>query len=271
MQNIYDDNGKSLNTDMFEFLSCRGSEVIVYKYYDLVIKIYKKNYPFSHLNLNNINILKEIPTKRILLPTGAIINDKGEAIGYKMPYIAGEKNLDFEPVSSFFKELEIIKQDLDLLNNNLVILRDINLNNTIYNGNLYLIDPGNYLINELGKITDNINANNLSIEEKKKLLKEWNYNKINTLINSLLLIDKNYIDSTQYLLIIQFLVKMKTKNNIEYNLDCLKIFLNEKLNIKDAIEEFIEKYIKENSKEKNYLRKILKREKERINYEYRRN
>ncbi|MCI9280023.1 MAG: hypothetical protein HFJ02_04415 [Bacilli bacterium] len=44
MEQVFNENGSPLDINKIEFLSERGSEFIVYKYLDSVIKIYKKDY-----------------------------------------------------------------------------------------------------------------------------------------------------------------------------------------------------------------------------------
>jgi len=272
---VFNEDGSPLDSNKIEFLSNRGSEFTVYKYLDSVIKIYKKDYKLSHLSLEELNTLKNILTQRILLPTGTLWNSNHELIGYKMPYIANEKDIGCTSLCDFFKELEILKQDLELLCNNLIILRDINLSNTIYNGHIYLIDSGNYLIDELDKIIFNINisdlliaeklnriitdgnyskvkilTDSLSLEEKKSLIRIWNYNKINGLIEMLLFSRKSDIDPFEYRQIVQFIMRERDKNGFIYSLDVLKMHFNKQQSIDDAIDSFIKRNIKDNSEER---------------------
>lgn len=276
MEQIFNEDMSPLNMSKLQFLSNRGSEFIVYKYLDSVIKIYKKDYHLSHLSLKQLNILKNILTQRILLPTGTLWNSNHELIGYKMPFIGGERSIECDSLCTFFEELEVLKQDLDLLCSNSIILRDINLSNTIYNGHIYLIDPGNYLVDELDKIILRANiadssiveklnriikegdydkvkivTDSLSSEEKQTLLKKWNYNKINELIDMLLFSSKSNIGSFKYRQIVQFIMKERDKNRFIYSLDVLKVFFNEDLCIGDATDDFIKRYIKNDSKEKS--------------------
>lgn len=284
MEQIFNEDGSMLDINKIKFLSDRGSEFIVYRYLDTVIKIYKKDYKFSHLSLKELNNLKNIPTQRILLPTGALLNNNHELIGYKMPFITGERCIDNDSVSAFFKELEILKQDLDLLCSKSIILMDINLFNTIYNGHIYLIDSGNYLIDELDKIIFRVNVidflkseelnkiiiegdyskvktliDSLSPEKKQSILKFWNYNKINELIDMLLFFKRSNIDPFKYRQILQFIMKKRDKGGFIYNLDVLKMFFNRNLSMGEAIDDFIKRYIKENSKERALFLSLYKK------------
>jgi len=275
VEQIFNEYGSPLDINKIELLSDQGSEFIVYKYLDLAIKIYRKEYKFSHLSLEELNMLKNILTQRILLPTGTIWNSTHKLIGYKMPLITGAKCIDYDSVPAFFEELKVLKHDLDLLSSNFIILRDINLSNTIYNGHINLIDSGNFLIDRLDQIILRTNiafpsieerlnriimegdyskvkilVDTLSIEEKQSILRGWNYNKVNELIDMLLFSKRSNIDPFKYRQIVQFIMKEREKNGFIYNLDVLKMFFNEDLCLGDAIYDFIEKYIKDDPKEK---------------------
>lgn len=275
MEQIFTENGIPLDMNKLEFLSNQGSEFLVYKYFNSVIKIYKKDYQLSHLSLEELIILKRIPTQRILLPTGLLKNGNSELVGYEMSYIAGEKNIEDVSVRTLFEELKVIKQDLDLLCSNSIILRDINLSNTIYNGQLYLIDPGNYLIDEIDKIIFHINItnpsiveklnkiikegdyskvknliNSLSLEEKLNIVRTWNYDKMNKLIDMLLFSKRKNIDPFKYRQIVQFIMKEREKNDFIYSLEVLKMFFDVGLSIGDAIDNFIKSHIEDNPKER---------------------
>lgn len=286
MEQIFNEDGSQLDLNKVEFLSDKGSEFMVYKYLDSVIKIYKNDYQLSHLSLKELNLLKNISTQRILFPTATLWDINCELIGYKMPFITGARNLEHDSLDAFFEELEFLKQDLDLLCSNFIILRDINLSNTIYNGHIYLIDPGNYLIDELDKIILHMNIADFSIgeklnriimkedwdysqikilidsllpEERKKLIKDWNYNKINTLIDMLLFSGRNNIDFFKYKQTVQFIMKERNKNGFIYNLDVLKMFFNRNLSIGEAVDDFIKRYIKDDPKEKELFLSLYKK------------
>lgn len=283
MEQIFNEDGSPLDSNSLEFLSDQGSEFIVYKYLDSVIKIYKKEYQLSHLSLEELNILKNILTQRILLPTATLWNSNGELVGYKMPLIIGERSLECDSLDTFFQELEILKQDLDLLCSNSIILRDINPSNTIYNGHIYLIDPGNYLIDELDKIIFHTNIADSSIveklnaivmggdysrvkiltdslpqKEKQQLLRKWNYNKINELIDMLLFSKRSSIDRFKYRQIVQFIMKERDKNGFIYSLDVLRMFFDRNLSIGNAIDNFVKRYIKDDPEEKALLLSLYK-------------
>ena len=282
MENIHRYNGSSLDTNKLTFLTDKGSEFIVYKYDTLALKIYKDNYKLSHLSLEELKIFKSILTKRILLPSDFLLNNNDELIGYMMPYIDGEKNLLYDSVSNLFNELAVLKEDLDSLSSNLIILRDINTENTIYNGNLYLIDPGNYAINQLEGIIFHVEIedtklsneltkiainseyyklreliNSLTKQEKEKIIKTWNYEKINKLMHMMMFSKMENIDPYTFRQIVQFIISERKKNKFTYDLDILKIYLNEELTIADAVDEFVKNNIMDNIKEKELYKRFI--------------
>ncbi|MCI8575215.1 MAG: hypothetical protein HFI09_01965 [Bacilli bacterium] len=115
MEQLFYEDGSLLDMNEIEFLSDRGSEYIVFKYLDSVIKIYREDYQFNHLSLKELNFLKNILTRRILLPKKTLWNEKHELTGYEKPYIKGKRNIEYDNLYSFFEEIELLKQDVDLL------------------------------------------------------------------------------------------------------------------------------------------------------------
>lgn len=250
MEQLLDENACPFDMRKLQLLSDQSSEYVVYRYFDLVLKVYKKDYPFSHLSLKELNAFRKIATQRILFPTGGLWNSNGELAGYQMPLITGERNVRRDDVSEFLKELEVLRQDLELICSHSVILRDINLDNTIYNGQLYLIDPGNYLIGELKTVLPYLDTGSVTCEEQQRLLKEWNYNKVNTLIEMLLFSDENLMDFFQYRQVIQFMMRARKENGFIYNLDVLQKFFHQDSSVQEAISGFIQQYIKDDPKER---------------------
>ena len=126
------------------------------------------------------------------------------------------------------------------LSNKKVILLDINANNMIFNGKLYLIDPGNYMV---GK------------DKSYNKVRQWNYDKINKLIDELLFSKK--FNLYQLRLIVQFFNKERENNHTNYNLDIIKKYFEPSLKIKDGISKFVRYNIKDDPKEKEFFEKIM--------------
>ena len=240
-------------------VSSSGGEVEVFKYNDLAIKLFKDIAlkERRHLKEDEIDFLSSIKTKRILLPTGKvikmepsiedfsyddIIDSRGkylnrissdlELVGYTEKFIDGNKNIFDIKVDTLLNELEIISDDLKILNDNLVILSDLHKNNAIYNGSLYLIDPGNYMISDVSKIIPFV-VNKLSNLQKQLLIENWNIDAINIFIEKYLF--KNNIA------LLTFLRKIKVERKIEYYQDVLSIVFDREETLSDNIKTLSKK------------------------------
>ena len=131
-------------------------EVEAYKVDDKVVKFFKQ-YPGKELLLTKESIerMKNIHTKRILFPTDALLDKKHKLRGYQMDYIEnlGKEsyfNLDKEKLK---EEHELIREDIEVLSDNKLLIEDLLPENTSYHEGIYLIDPGSY------KFDDNIDSN----------------------------------------------------------------------------------------------------------------
>ena len=133
-----------------------GLEVDVYQIGDEVAKFIKRC-PGKKIFLDKSSIekMKQIDTKRILLPTTVLLDKKHEFRGYKMDYI---ENLGVDSYVSLDKENlvrenDLLKEDLVKLSDEKVLIEDLNHENTSYHNGIYLIDPGSY------KIDTNLDSN----------------------------------------------------------------------------------------------------------------
>ena len=244
-------DGQQVNLKDLEVLSDKGSECVVYKYKNSVIKIFKKDYEFSNFTLEDINYVHNIKTRRILFPTSAILDKDGKMVGYQMPLIKGTKDIQKEPMHKILKELLILQFDMMLLERLNIGLMDVNPSNSIYNGKLYLIDPGNYLINDMSTIKRQLDPLN-TCNNNQKLLTTWNENKINQLFDMLLFSHNPRIDPYQFRLIAQFFIKEKEKKRINYNYEIFKKYFDPNLSVEDSIKKFMKEHIKENKKEREW-------------------
>lgn len=248
-------------------VSSSGGEVEVFRYNDLAIKLFKDIAlkERRHLKENEIDFLSNIKTKRILLPIGKIMKvepsiedfsyddiidlskkdthkylalirtllaSDSELVGYTEKFIDGSKNIFDIKVDTLLNELEIISDDVKILSDNLVILSDLHKGNAIYNGSLYLIDPGNYMISDVSKIIPFM-LNELSCLQKQLLIEDWNIDAINFFVEEYLF--KNYF----YLL--KFLKKIKTERKIKYYQDVLSIVFDREETLSDNIKTLSKK------------------------------
>lgn len=172
---------KNMNLEKLELLSEQGSEFTVYNDDNKVYKIFKINYKLEHKSIDELTYLSSIKTSRILMPDSLIIENE-ELVGYSMQYIKNPSNILDDKMKNFINELIVITNDIELLNDSNVRLIDTNKNNIVYNGKLYLIDPGNYYINYIEDLLVYLDHKEPDEKEKKNIIKLWNYNKFNRLI-----------------------------------------------------------------------------------------
>lgn len=150
------------------------------------------------------------------MPKSLIFNND-ELIGYTMIYIKNEKDIHNDTMANLLNELMIIKQDIDILNKLCVRLIDINKSNIIYNGKLYLIDPGNYYINDVNDLLIYYQNKEITEEEKQNLIINWNYNKLNKLMHELLFMNNSDIDFYLLRKIIEFFEIERKKDGLIYD------------------------------------------------------
>ncbi len=131
--------------DNFEFLG-DGCEANVYrKDLDTVIKIYKDNNFMRKLDEESIKELKEINTHRILMPMEELYDEFGKLIGYLRKF-KQNYNYTLKNASGYqlLEEFDLLKEDAFNLASSNYTISDLHRDNIIYDGNLYLIDPGSY-------------------------------------------------------------------------------------------------------------------------------
>lgn len=123
-----------------------GDEAEVYKIGDSAYKFYKKHCPKKRLNKEEAFYLKDIDTKRILMPKDILLSKKRVLCGYSTKYIEdlGVEDLLNLDKDNLKEELMILKEDLINISNKQVILGDLNYRNTAFNKGIYLVDPGSY-------------------------------------------------------------------------------------------------------------------------------
>lgn len=122
-----------------------GAEGEVYRYGKDAIKIYKPTCFRRRLNEEDCKKLGTILTKRILLPEKIVYSDDCKTfIGYSTPFIykcADVRIMDMK-VENFCDELDLIRDDLGVLAANGIEIDDWHTGNILYNGKLYMGDPG---------------------------------------------------------------------------------------------------------------------------------
>lgn len=142
-----------------------GSEACVYKYGCEALKIYKPEDNKNRLSESSASTLSEYSSlmKRILLPKRLVYDDGYNFCGYTTDFIykASTENLPKMKMEKFLDEINLIRDDVTLLGKDGILVDDLWIDNTIYNGNIYLIDPGSYFIDR--KCRSNLVCDNLGM------------------------------------------------------------------------------------------------------------
>ena len=250
MEVINNENKKIIDIELLELLSEKGSEMTVYNDENFVYKIFKKDYKLSHKSIEELNYLSSTKTLRILMPKALLFSNE-ELIGYTMSYIKNERDIHSDTMANLLNELMIIKQDIDILNKLCVRLIDINKSNIVYNGKLYLIDPGNYYINNINDLLIYYQNKEITEEEKQNLIINWNYDKINKLMHELLFMNNSDIDFYLLRKIIDFFETERKKDGLIYDASIYQKYFDKDLTVKESINKFIKKHIKVDEEEKN--------------------
>ena len=144
-------NGKKVRYNPYnmkkDILIGEGLEADAYQVGDKVVKFFKR-YPGKEILLTKSSIekMKKINTKRILLPTDALLDKKHNLRGYEMNYIEdlGKDNYFNLNKDRLKEENKLLREDVEILSDNNLLLEDLLPKNTVYNNGLYLIDPGSY-------------------------------------------------------------------------------------------------------------------------------
>lgn len=131
-----------------------GNEAKVYRYKNLALKVYKDHCRKIRLNEDITKKMCSIETKRILLPRKVIYGENSEFLGYVTDYITGYSlsHISKMKMRKFVTELDCIYDDVMLLSDKGFELYDLHRNNMLYDGGIYLSDPGSYILEEDGSI-----------------------------------------------------------------------------------------------------------------------
>ena len=126
-----------------------GNEAEIYRYGQDALKLYKNHCTKIRLNEEAARYLSNIPTERFLMPK-EIIRDAYdlEFIGYSLPfvYVYPRKALLRLRIEDFLKELAELDADLHVLADYGVAVEDVHIDNVLYNGKIFVGDPGSFSI-----------------------------------------------------------------------------------------------------------------------------
>lgn len=257
MEVFYCKNTKLIDIESLHLLSQKGSEMTVYNDEKFVYKIFKKDYKLVHKSVEELKYLSSIKTLRILMPKALLFSNE-ELIGYTMPYIKNERDIHSDTMANLLNELMVIKKDIDILNRLYIRLIDINKSNIVYNGKLYLIDPGNYYIDDINDLLIYFQNKEITEEEKQNLIINWNYDKINKLMHELVFMNNSDIDFYLLRKIIEFFETERKKDGLIYDASIYQKYFDKDLTVKESINKFIKKHIKVDEEEKKMILSLFK-------------
>lgn len=147
-----------------------GDEGLSFRVEDKVIKLYNFFCMKYRLGPGSVDIMREIPTNRILMPQDKVFDVDGNFCGYTTKSIEF-KGFDYDSftIKNYLNELLEYEKEMELLTSNNIITADLSISNMIPSNNiLYSIDPGSYHFNEIdnsyAKKQNDIELKNLFIQ-----------------------------------------------------------------------------------------------------------
>lgn len=143
-----------------------GTEGIVYRYKENALKIYKEFSVKSRLDESTAKELTLIRTNRILLPRKLLHNISSKFVGYSTMFLDkySPKYISNMKMEDFNKEISLLCKDSDILASNHVDIEDLNSDNMIYDGSIYICDPGSY------KIRNNDSVSHISKHNRQVMI-----------------------------------------------------------------------------------------------------
>lgn len=158
-------NNKRINLDLENMVIIgEGKEGIVYKYNNnQCIKIFNVNRNNSQLlkiNEDKFKLFTTLETEKIIMPTDLLYNSDNCISGYLMKYIDDKFDIDFirsKNIGEIIKELNDLKRDIEILNENDILINDLKQPHLLYNKGFYLIDSSLYSKYQYDKVL-NYNA-----------------------------------------------------------------------------------------------------------------
>ena len=129
----------------------KGYEARIFGYGDEVLKLYKRRCKKDRLDEDTASKLSKLSTSRILLPKKMIYDFKDDRfVGYTLKKIERKRKRDVlnRPMRHFVNELDLLNDDLLYLANNGVEVEDFHLGNMLYDGRIFIGDPGDFIIKE---------------------------------------------------------------------------------------------------------------------------
>ena len=127
-----------------------GTKARVYLIGEKAYKLYKPFCDTELMTKKKIDYLKEIPTKRVILPESPILDKKRRLKGYISKYVVdfGIEKFMLKDIDITLKELEKLYDDFLTLGDYKVLVNDASYANSVFNDGIYIIDCGRFEIND---------------------------------------------------------------------------------------------------------------------------
>ena len=199
-----------------------GTTGNVYRYKNSALKMFKPGRD-NPLDEETARYLTGISTSRILLPRNLLFyNNAFRGYTYKLVSKKGVgKRMIMLPKDELLSNISILERDVEVLSAKSVLLDGIEPDNSIFNGYLYLVDPGKYTILDL-----------IQTEDLEKL----NKYQLHLLLTSIISLElrKNNIDA-------YYERKFKEIMDSKDELEDTSYFIQDVIDGNDSIKQFIKK------------------------------
>ena len=126
----------------------------VYRYRNYALRIFKDGEKV--IDKETAKYLTTISTERILLPKKLLFYNNAFK-GYAMKLVSqkgANKKIITTPIDEFIDSVEVLEDDVEAVSQRKVLLNDITPGYTLYNGELYLVNPAKYTTLGIGSPED---------------------------------------------------------------------------------------------------------------------
>ena len=122
----------------------------IYRYKNEVIRIFKNNE--EPIDEETARYLTTISTNRVLLPRKLLFYNNAFK-GYTMKLVSqkgANSKIINAPKRELIDSIQSVENDIDTLSQKKILLNNTGIGHTLYNGELYLVDPSKYRIYDFG-------------------------------------------------------------------------------------------------------------------------
>lgn len=192
-----------------------------YHYRNCALRIFKEDE--KEMSQETAEYLRDISTERILLPRRLLFYNSAFR-GYSLKLVSNRgagKKMTTTPKGDLIKNIEILESDVESVSRRKVLLNGIAPGYTLYNGELYLVNPANYSVLEL---------------ESSEELERLNQFQLHLLLTELIASEMRRVQYPQLLI-----ERMKEILKLRDMDQTSSSFLNELLKGQESIKEFVKK------------------------------